>query len=129
MKKILALLLLCVITITAHAEIIILQTSGITKVSNGQTTTLSGDYAFSLDNEKRTLFITNNTPTYSSFGYTGTYKIQHMEKVRDSHMGEAFVLLVSKNDIDYVITITSKAISFSRSGQTDKLCWHFHLND
>lgn len=129
MKKIFALLLLCVITIAAHAEVVILQTSGITKVSNGQTTTLSGNYAFSLDNENRTLFITNNTPSCTSFDNIGTYKIQHMEKVRDNNMGDAFVLLVSKNEIDYVITVTSSAISFSRSGQTDKLCWHFHLND
>ena len=128
MKRLLLIGMMCVIATTASAEIINVQTSGVTKVANNLQSRCSGDYSFSIDTE-RNLFMINcqSRGNNNCFSQTGTYRIKHMEAIRDNAMGTAYAFLISMNNVDYVVTITNQMASFSRSGQTASLCWHFHL--
>lgn len=128
MKKLILFVAMIIATITASAEIVNIQTSGVTKVANNQQSQCSGNYSFSVDAERALLMINcHSQGNYNCFTQTGTYQIKHVETVKDNAMGTAYAFLISKNNIDYVLTITDQMASFSRSGQTASLCWHFHI--
>lgn len=129
-KSVLLVFVICLVNILpSHAEIFNLQTSGVTLVIGEKYNNYTGDYSFSLDDQRNTLVITKNSDKYIPFFNTGHYKIEHAEKVRDNYMGDAIALLASKNNIFYIVTITSKFISFSRQYKTKEQCWNFHLTD
>ena len=120
---------MCVITTITYAQIINIQTTGVVKVVNGQQITCSGNYSFSINRERALVVITNNQPdSQNCFNSAGTYGIKHVETVIDNTIGKAIAYLMTKNNIDYVMTITNKMISFSQWEQTNQLCWHFGID-
>ena len=129
MKKLFLLLAICIATTTVYAEILNIQTSGVTKlINNTQANQCSGEYSFSIDTNRNLLFINcQNQGKQNCFSQIGTYKIEHAQTIRDNSVGTAYVFLISKDNKDYVLTMTSKMFSFSQSGQTASLCWHFHI--
>jgi hypothetical protein len=107
-----------------------IQTSGIVKTTYGNNVECQGDFSFSIDTNNKTFYIKhNNSNTQTCFGYSGMYKIKTVKEVQDSYMGKGYSFLLLKDNIEYVVTITSQLISFSRLNHTDSECWSFVIVD
>ena len=111
---------------TMNAQVLNVQTSGVARVDNQTSVSFFENdcYSFSIALEQKMVVITRNTG--SSFPYTGTYKIEYATTVHDNEMGKAYSFAISRNNTVYVVTMTSKIISFSKMGDQSKM-WHFYL--
>ncbi len=108
----------------ANAQIMNVPTSGIAKVENNTDVRYyEGDYSFSLDPDRNTVYITSHTG--KCFPLTGQYKVEYLQQVYDVEMGKAYTFALSRNNVRYVMTMSNTIISFSKAGD-NSVIWHFY---
>ena len=108
----------------ANAQIMNVPTSGIAKVENNTDVRYyEGDYSFSLDPDRNTVYITSHTG--KCFPLTGQYKVEYLQQVYDVEMGKAYTFALSRNNVRYVMTMSNTIISFSKDGD-NSVIWHFY---
>lgn len=106
------------------AQIMNVPTAGVAKVENNKDVRYyEGDYSFSLDPDRNTVYITSHTG--KCFPLTGQYKVEYLQQVYDVEMGKAYTFALSRNNVRYVMTMSNKIISFSKAGD-NSVIWHFY---
>lgn len=126
MRKFLVLLFALLLSIgIASAQIMNVPTAGVAKVENNKDVKYyEGDYSFSLDPDRNTVYITSHTG--KCFPLTGQYKVEYLQQIYDIEMGKAYTFALSKNNRRYVMTMSNTIISFSEAGN-DSIIWHFYI--
>ena len=108
----------------ASAQTMNVPTAGVAKVENNKDVKYyEGDYSFSLDSDRNTVYITSHTG--KCFPLTGQYKVELLQQIHDVEMGKAYTFALSRNNVRYVMTMSNKIISFSKAGD-NSVIWHFY---
>ena len=125
MRKFLVLLFALLLSIgIASAQIMNVPTAGVAKVENNKDVKYyEGDYSFSLDPDRNTVYITSHTG--KCFPLTGQYKVEYLQQIYDIEMGKAYTFALSRNNVRYVMTMSNTIISFSKDGD-NSVIWHFY---
>jgi hypothetical protein len=125
MRKFLVLLFALLLSIgIASAQIMNIPTAGVAKVENSKDVKYyEGDYSFSLDPDRNTVYITSHTG--KCFPLTGQYKVEYLQQIYDVEMGKAYTFALSRNNVRYVMTMSNTIISFSKAGD-NSVIWHFY---